>query len=62
MMGFKPTLVELIMQCVPNASFSIIINGNLTGHIVPSRGLREFTLSLSIFALNERVSQFFVHV
>lgn len=40
-MDFKPTLVELIMQYVSTATFSILINGNPMAHIVPSCGLAQ---------------------
>jgi len=40
-MGFRPHWVKTVMRCVRLASFSILINGVPTGHIVPSRGIRQ---------------------
>ena len=40
-LGFPKGWVKLIMGCVTTTSFSILINGNPHGHIIPSRGLRQ---------------------
>ena len=40
-MGFRRSWVETVMRCVSTATFSILINGVPTGHIVPSRGIRQ---------------------
>ena len=40
-MGFGDTWVNLMMQCISKATYSVLINGNPHGHITPSRGLRQ---------------------
>lgn len=40
-LGFPSIFVEWIMECVTNASFSISINGSMTGHFKGARGLRQ---------------------
>ena len=39
-MGFQDTWVAMIMQCITTVSYSILVNGQTTGLIYPSRGLR----------------------
>lgn len=39
-MGFDLKWVELIMKCITEVQYSIIINGEPVGHIQPSRGIR----------------------
>lgn len=40
-MGFKPSFIWSIMSCVSSASFSMLVNDSLKGHIIPLRGLRQ---------------------
>ena len=40
-MGFQDTWVDMIMQCIMTVSYSILVNGQPTGLIYPSRGLRQ---------------------
>ena len=40
-MGFHAKWVQLIMACITTAHFFVIVNGNPTGYILPSRGLRQ---------------------
>ena len=40
-LGFSSKWVDLIMQCITTASFSVVINGIATGTIHPQRGLRQ---------------------
>ena len=40
-LGFHSKWVQLIMACITTAHFSVIVNGNPTGYILPSRGLRQ---------------------
>ena len=40
-MGFQDTWVAMIMQCITTVSYSILVNGEPTGLIYPSRGLRQ---------------------
>ena len=38
-MGFSDTWVALIMECIITVSYSILVNGEPKGVIVPFRGL-----------------------
>lgn len=38
-MGFQPSLINLMMKCIKLASFSVLINGIPKGFIKPGRGL-----------------------
>ena len=40
-MGFHDRWISLIMECISTVTYSILINGNPTGHITPTRGLRQ---------------------
>ena len=40
-MGFHAKWVQLIMACITTAHFSVLVNGNPIGYILPSRGLRQ---------------------
>ena len=40
-MGFQDTWVAMIMQCIMTVSYSILVNGQPTGFIYPSRCLRQ---------------------
>ena len=40
-MGFHAKWVQLIMACITTAHFFVIVNGNPTGYILPSRRLRQ---------------------
>ena len=40
-MGFHSKWVHLMMLCITNASYSILINGELHGNITSTSGLRQ---------------------
>jgi len=40
-MGFDDTWVQLMMQCISSATYSVLINGEPYGKITPTRGLRQ---------------------
>ena len=40
-MGFAEAWVKLMMMCISIATYSMFINGELHGHITPTRGLRQ---------------------
>ena len=49
-MGFKDKWVSLIMMCVTTVSYFVLINGELRGSIIPTRGLRKGNLFPHIFS------------
>ena len=52
MMGFRLKWIRRIYECVSLVSFSIMVNGEPRGHIVPTRGLRQSNpLSPYLFSL-----------
>ena len=40
-MGFHGRWISLIMECISSVSYSLLINGEPTDHITPTRGLRQ---------------------
>ncbi|KAM1733659.1 hypothetical protein PS1_019337 [Malus domestica] len=40
-LGFVPLFCNWIKECISTASFSILVNGNPTGFVLPKRGLRQ---------------------
>ena len=40
-MGFDHKWVRLIMMCVTIANYEVLVNGNTTGKIFPTHGLRQ---------------------
>jgi hypothetical protein len=40
-MGFAERWIGLLMTCVHSISYSILINGQPQGHIIPTRGVRQ---------------------
>ncbi|KAK0580643.1 hypothetical protein LWI29_004599 [Acer saccharum] len=40
-LGFSEKWVALVMDCISSVSYSFILNGNICGRIIPSRGLRQ---------------------
>lgn len=46
-MCFHLRWVELIMDCIITSTFSVLINGDAKGHIIPRRGLRQGDPALS---------------
>lgn len=39
--GFADRWIQLIMACVSTVSYSVLINGDPQGRIVPAQGLRQ---------------------
>ena len=62
-MGFDERWVRLMMTCITTISYSILINGEPKGMIVPTRGIRQgdplssFLFLLCIKGLNGLISQ-----
>jgi len=40
-MGFSQQWIKWIMLCVETVDYSVLVNGNVTGPIIPGRGLRQ---------------------
>lgn len=40
-LGFADAWIRLIMNCVKSVSYSMVVNGNVVGNIIPSRGIRQ---------------------
>lgn len=39
--GFEGKWIDLIMMCVPKVNYTILVNDQMVGPIIPSRGLRQ---------------------
>ena len=40
-LGFQERWISLMMMCVTTVSYSMLINGELKGRIVPTQGLKQ---------------------
>ena len=40
-MGFHDRWISIIMMCITSVSYSVLINGEPNGKIIPSRGIRQ---------------------
>jgi hypothetical protein len=40
-LGFADAWIKLIMNCVKSVNYSVVVNGNVVGNIIPSRGIRQ---------------------
>ncbi|BFG29894.1 hypothetical protein CerSpe_161680 [Prunus speciosa] len=40
-LGFDSIFRGWVMECISTVTYSVIVNGEATGHITPSRGLRQ---------------------
>ena len=62
-MGFVKRWVSLIMACVRSVTYSIVVNGQPMGNIIPSRGLRQgdpitlYLFLLCVEALSSMLSE-----
>lgn len=69
-MGFREKWIQWIMRCVRSVSYSVLINGNPTGHINPSRGLHQgdplspylFILCTEVLIANIRAAENSGHI
>ena len=60
-MGFHPTWIGWIMECIQSVTYSILVNGEPKGHIIPSKGiwqgdhLSPYLFLLCLEGLNELI-------
>ena len=51
-MGFYSTWIGWILECIKSVTYSILVNGEPKGNIIPTRGIRQgYPLSLYLFLL-----------
>ena len=54
--GFGDTWINLMMQCISKATYSVLINREPHGHITPTRGLLQGdSVSILILIMHERL-------
>jgi hypothetical protein len=62
-LGFDSRWIHLIMTCVRSVSYFVVVNGQLVGNTVPSRGIRQgdpispYLFLLCTEALSSLISQ-----